>query len=199
MDTITLKPVRELRTVWLIVWFIWFVLALIAGVTPLIAQYLGASIRGAFPSMIIIAVLCAIMVPILLWLPAYYAALEYWIEPGSVGGKRGVFWRRITTVPYHKITNIDITQGPLQRAFGIGTLHIQTAGAAGSQGGQAELLVHGVKDLEGLKETILQYALQSIDGKRQVVPGAPKEDAGTLGRVLEELIRIRKAAEKDRN
>jgi hypothetical protein len=47
-------------------------------------------------------------------------------------------------------------QGPLQRLFNIGTIHVQTAGAAGKQGEKAELKLAGIRDLEKVREVIIQ-------------------------------------------
>jgi len=68
------------------------------------------------------------------WIPLYYDSISYAIEDDAVRGQSGVFWKRYVTVPFVKITNINITQGPLQRVYDIGTIHIQTAGAGGNQG-----------------------------------------------------------------
>ena len=69
---------------------------------------------------------------------------------------RGVFWKKNITVPFTKITNVDVTQGPLQRLFNIGTINVQTAGAGGAQGARPELVFVGTRDLEGIKETIME-------------------------------------------
>jgi membrane protein YdbS with pleckstrin-like domain len=140
----------------------------------------------------------ALIIPIGMWIPAYYASIRYWIQPESVKAARGVFWKKISTVPYHKITNIDITQGPLQRAFGIGTIHLQTAGASGSQGGQAELLIYGIKDLDGIKEMIMASVVRLRDADRPTVHKEAGEDASAQGMLLAELVRIRKLIEDHR-
>jgi membrane protein YdbS with pleckstrin-like domain len=91
---------------------------------------------------------------VLPYIPAFFRSLEYRIENDSVTGKKGVFWKKISTIPYYKITNIDITQGPLQRLFDIGKIHCQTAGFSGTQGSRAELVLQGIRDLEETKATI---------------------------------------------
>jgi membrane protein YdbS with pleckstrin-like domain len=67
-----------------------------------------------------------------------------------------VFWQKRVTVPYAKITNIDVTQGPLQRSFDIGTIRVQTAGAGGAQGEQAEMVLWGLRDLEEVQNQIMR-------------------------------------------
>jgi membrane protein YdbS with pleckstrin-like domain len=42
--------------------------------------------------------------------------------------RRGVLWRHLITVPRRRIQHTDVSQGPVQRRFGLGTLIIHTAG-----------------------------------------------------------------------
>ncbi len=96
------------------------------------------------------------MIPFLFWIPRAYQVLEYSIEEDSIKMKEGVFWKKNVTIPYLKITNVDITQGPVQRALGIGVIHVQTAGAGGQQGQKAELKINGIKNLDELRDMILE-------------------------------------------
>jgi membrane protein YdbS with pleckstrin-like domain len=47
--------------------------------------------------------------------------------------QRGVYWRTITTVPRSRIQHTDVSQGPLERRYGLGTLVVYTAGTHHSQ------------------------------------------------------------------
>ncbi len=42
--------------------------------------------------------------------------------------RRGVFWKHQLTIPLGRVQHADVSQGPLQRPFGLGTLTIHTAG-----------------------------------------------------------------------
>lgn len=42
--------------------------------------------------------------------------------------RRGVFWRHQITIPLGRVQHADVSQGPLQRPFGLGSLTIHTAG-----------------------------------------------------------------------
>lgn len=42
--------------------------------------------------------------------------------------RRGVFWRHQITIPLGRVQHADVSQGPLQRMFEVGTLTINTAG-----------------------------------------------------------------------
>lgn len=135
---------------------------------------------------------------ILLWIPAFYKSLEYVIDSDSVKMKKGVFWKKRVTVPFTKITNLDVTQGPVQRVFDIGTIHVQTAGAGGPQGAQAELKLLGVRDLDEVKDTIMErvrgYTILRPDEVKEKV--VEESDSGIFGRMLKELTAIREVLEK---
>ena len=51
----------------------------------------------------------------------------------------GVWWQKQILVPFSRITNIDIIQGPWQRSRDLATLNIQTAGRGGTQIAEAQL------------------------------------------------------------
>jgi uncharacterized membrane protein YdbT with pleckstrin-like domain len=143
------------------------------------------------------------MVSYLLWIPAFYRSLEYTVDSHSVKMEKGVFWKKLVTVPYEKITNVDISQGPLQRMFNIGIIHIQTAGAGGAPAAIAEQRFRGVRDLEGLKDTIMERVkMERVKGytiprpeeiKKEV---ADESDSEILKRMLKELVAIREVLEK---
>jgi len=200
------KPEEQLKTLWYITWLIIFVLGLLLW---LILIFLV----NPFIFIICLGVWFLIMIPVLFWIPKAYQMLEYYIEEDSVKMKEGVFWKKHTTVPYLKITNVDVTQGPIQRALGIGVIHVQTAGAGGQQGQKAELKINGVKNLEELRDkrfrNIKAYHLsRSKDTEKQPatrgnIAGSQESTGGEdiaknnliLEAILEELSAIRKKLE----
>jgi len=44
--------------------------------------------------------------------------------------RRGVMFSRLSVVPYGRMQFIDVTAGPLERAFGLATVRLHTAAAA---------------------------------------------------------------------
>jgi membrane protein YdbS with pleckstrin-like domain len=44
--------------------------------------------------------------------------------------RRGVLFSRLSVVPYGRMQFVDVTSGPLERAFGLGTVRMHTAAAA---------------------------------------------------------------------
>ncbi|MDD2227880.1 MAG: PH domain-containing protein [Candidatus Cloacimonetes bacterium] len=186
MNTIQLKPEPELKKLWQLITFIAYIppfltllLLIVLSIEPILMGF-------------IMLIMLITLLPILIYLPAFYKTLEYTIDGDAVKLKKGVFWRIRTTVPYSKITNIDITQGPVERMFQISHLRIQTAGSSGAQNTQAELIISGIRDSEALKDTIMS---------RIGVPTAatkiePQNEQDTLKAILKELTAFRKAFDK---
>jgi membrane protein YdbS with pleckstrin-like domain len=44
--------------------------------------------------------------------------------------RRGVMFSRLSVVPYGRMQFIDVTAGPVERSFGLATVHMHTAAAA---------------------------------------------------------------------
>jgi membrane protein YdbS with pleckstrin-like domain len=104
------------------------------------------------------------------WWGWRYAHIEHRRTSFVISGagceiRRGVLWRQIITVPLSRIQHTDVTQGPLQRAYGLATLTLYTAGTE-----------HAKVDLSGLAfETamaIRQYLFErseSYDHSKHVI------------------------------
>jgi len=151
MENLELRPEKEQRKLWLITWAVIFVIG--TPVWIILPVLVGENII-LFGSFLIIWLI--VMIPIVFWIPAAFRALEYTIDSDGVKMKGGVVWKKHVTVPYSKITNVDITRGPLQRYYNIGTIHVQTAGAAGKQGEKAELKLSGIRELDKVREVIIE-------------------------------------------
>jgi membrane protein YdbS with pleckstrin-like domain len=64
-----------------------------------------------------------------LWPRTYYRHLSYGVDATGIMIQRGVLWRSHIALPRVRIQHTDVSQGPLQRRFGIGTLRLYTAGS----------------------------------------------------------------------
>ncbi|PZT87338.1 MAG: hypothetical protein DI637_09605 [Citromicrobium sp.] len=58
-----------------------------------------------------------------------YGARGYSLEEERLRVVRGVLFRSDTVVPFGRVQHIDVDQGPLERAFGLATLTVHTAGS----------------------------------------------------------------------
>ncbi|MCG7845088.1 MAG: PH domain-containing protein [Methanomassiliicoccales archaeon] len=138
-----------------------------------------------------VALLAIALVSLIVWIPMYYARLVYGITDDEVVWSRGVLFRKTSIVPYTKITNVDIAQGPVMRLFGIYGLHVQTAGYSAQQAGKSEISIMGVKDHERLRTLMME----NVRKLRKV--GAPARPLGTDELMLEELRKIRDLLERE--
>lgn len=67
------------------------------------------------------------------WHAWFWPAISYrytaWkLDDRGMRIRRGVLWRSETSVPKSRVQHTDVSQGPIQRSFGIATLTIHTAG-----------------------------------------------------------------------
>jgi membrane protein YdbS with pleckstrin-like domain len=76
--------------------------------------------------------------------------------------RRGVWSICETTITYENVQNVKVSQGPVQRHFGIANVVVETAGAgvAGPKGHSVAAnqgVIEGVADAAGLRDRILRH------------------------------------------
>jgi membrane protein YdbS with pleckstrin-like domain len=178
METLHLKPDVKQKTLWFTIWGIVFGIGTLALLLLIVAN-------PVVFGLILVAWLI-VTVAVLSWIPPYFASLRYAIESDAIRAQGGVFWKRHVTVPFVKITHLDVTQGPLERSFGVGVIHIQTAGAGGAEGARAELRLVGMRNLDELKEAVRVRMAQT----EAVVSAAPASAIATGDEPLQVLKQI---------
>lgn len=62
------------------------------------------------------------------WPRRRYQARGYDLGRDRLRVARGVWWRSDTIVPFGRVQHIDVDRGPLERAFGLSTIVLHTAG-----------------------------------------------------------------------
>lgn len=62
------------------------------------------------------------------WPPLEYRHTSYRVDELGIEIRRGVYWREIIHVPRSRVQHTDVSQGPVERRYGLGTLVIYTAG-----------------------------------------------------------------------
>lgn len=67
------------------------------------------------------------------WPAIAYRHASYRVDDLGIEIRRGVYFREVTSVPRSRVQHTDVSQGPLERRFGLGTLVIHTAGTAHSE------------------------------------------------------------------
>lgn len=99
---------------------------------------LGSMVLFApFPALVdgLLAALWLALALFLVWSALNWPGIEhrhasYRVDRQGVRIRRGVFWRREIDVPRSRVQHTDVSQGPLERRLGLGTLVVYTAGTA---------------------------------------------------------------------
>jgi membrane protein YdbS with pleckstrin-like domain len=102
------------------------------------------------------------LIPSLLFTPYYYRSIEYSVKAESgetmpeIYVKKGIVTVTRKHVPFRAITNISSNIGPFDRLFGIGSVHIETAGFSGSSQTGPEEKIEGIVFHEEVRDFILK-------------------------------------------
>jgi uncharacterized protein len=94
-----------------------------AGASVLAARF---GTPGLFAPLLLVIIGAAL---VWIWPPGYFHRLRYRVDETGIAIERGIFWRSRIAVPRARIQHTDVSQGPLQRRFGVGTLKLYTAGS----------------------------------------------------------------------
>jgi membrane protein YdbS with pleckstrin-like domain len=133
-----------------------------AAFTILSSLTLAGKLHGA--RLAVVPGLVAAGITLIAWWGWRYQHLEhartsFVISTAGCEIRRGVVWRRILTVPLSRIQHSDVTQGPLQRAYGLATLTLYTAGTE-----HAKIDLHGLAFDTAM--AIRQYLFERSEAKR---------------------------------
>jgi len=147
----------------------------------------------------------------LLWyLPAmlltgpYYRSLSYEIQDDEVIVRAGIWTHSVKHVPYRTVTNLTIKRDILDRwLFGLGSLHIQTAGMSGTTG--AEEVLGGLSDVNDVYGIVVRElqrfrgamgpATTEIAAEAEAVSPTGSATAEVLNAILAEVRAIRESLE----
>ncbi len=169
----------------------WIVPAVVVALLVLpLAQASAITVALLFPLLVVVCFTA-------FWIQKYYSSITYILTNDEIVVERGVWWKRKSFVPYNRITNISVVQGPIARRFGLGTVRVQTAGfsGGGSAGGRvAEAVILGVKNFEEIRNVIMGFVkrVRPVAVEAEAEAPAPR---GVDQQILNELRRIREALE----
>ncbi len=130
-----------------------------------------------------------------IWVPLYYKSVIYHLNDTEMTWKRGVWFRKTGIVPYNRITNVDIVQGPVMRIFGISHLKIETAGGGASKS-SAEIQIEGVKDPEPLRQMIMDFVRGQKPAAAATGTEYSKAATPDMQTLIEEVAAIRRLLEE---
>ena len=87
--------------------------------------------RFRAPALMAWAVMAATRIGWALYKPGLiYRHSSYCLDGETIEIRGGMFVRRAISVPRSRVQHTDVSQGPFERRFGLGTLHIYTAGVS---------------------------------------------------------------------
>jgi len=62
------------------------------------------------------------------WPVLHHRYASYAVHPDGIEIRKGVIWRQAISVARSRVQHTDVSQGPLERKYGLGTLGVYTAG-----------------------------------------------------------------------
>ena len=114
---------------------VWWVQAGMAAV-PLIvaAAVLELTVDVPWPRGLLTLMVTVVAGGLALWVPfVRYRTWGYELRADDLWIRSGVFWRKVTVIPYIRLQFVDTKQGPIERALGLSELVVHTA-AVGTSG-----------------------------------------------------------------
>ncbi len=180
---------------------LWYGITALLGVLFAAVVYVPLALLVDLPAVanVAVVVFAAVLLALFLaWTVLYYASMEYELRDDELSWRRGVWFRRTGIVPYNRITNIDIRQGPVMRALGISNLAVQTAGYSGQM--TAEIVLEAMERAEDLRTTMRAVVRNAAggDGTGSGPTVSRPGPAGTDLLILDELRGIRALLEERR-
>ncbi len=89
------------------------------------------------------------------WAQRIYENYGYELAEDKINIESYFIWKKLVSIPYQKIQNVDIVQGPIARRYGVVDLLIQTAGMSGSAGAEGRIPAISPENATKLKDQIL--------------------------------------------
>jgi membrane protein YdbS with pleckstrin-like domain len=192
----------------LVTWFIADFLLLLAFIV--VVCILPMASAGAVDGYVAIAIFGLLVLATGLfftWTRLYYESMFYELHTDELRWRRGVWFRTTGIVPYNRITNLDLRQGPVMRRLNISSIAVQTAGYSGQ--GTPEIRIEAIEHAEELRE-LLRKAVHACNsgsgdatgtGRQDAAPAAAEQPIAPMTTsilMLDELRRIRQLLEQQK-
>ncbi|WP_396164797.1 PH domain-containing protein [Corynebacterium sp.] len=132
-------------------------------IVPVIAAVVAALLVPGLASTILWAV-AAVLVVLLtwqIWLIPAQASRKRWVETeDELLITKGRLWWTFTVVPYGRIQYVDVTSGPVERAFGIKQVKLHTA----SSTSDSTVVGLAAVDADALRDRLAVAARERMSG-----------------------------------
>jgi membrane protein YdbS with pleckstrin-like domain len=185
-------PDKKLLTMWQVILVIWFFVLYVPIQFGLFVVNVVVPEKDVWGSMFTITMIeVPIAVFCFFWLPYYFKSLKYTISDDFMRIQSGVIWKRLITIPYEKVQNVEVHQGPLERNFALGKVLIHTAGFSGQT--TAEGIIKGIINFQHLASVLTERVKTKIDSVPLKNEKVKEMDlVHILKSIRDELIEIKK-------
>lgn len=110
-------------------------LAIIHGLGVLVAivfMMLLPRPANIFPFVVAAILACSFLVLFFMWAPRISKRIFYLLREKDINVQRGFLFWKLVSVSSNRIQHLEVSQGPIERSYGLATLVIYTAGTQGS-------------------------------------------------------------------
>jgi uncharacterized protein len=149
MKDIILKPHQSLKTIWYVESIIFLSIIFIIPIISLLY----------FNQLLVVSIYIIFTLPWFIfafwWIPIFFRTIRYTLKDDHIEINKGVWWQQNKTIPFSKITDVKAIQGPLQRYFKIGSLHLQTAGMGAQNTAEGRII--GLTKYKQKQQNLLTY------------------------------------------
>ena len=123
--------------------------------------------------------------------PEYLRRLSARLTTQAVEIRKGVFFRKESTIPLNRITDVRLHDGPIMRHYGPPrSCSVETAGQAGQNAGSEGDLI-GIIDAPAMRDAILRQRQVVLSGEETpAVAPAAAGDSQLLTEIRDILARI---------
>jgi membrane protein YdbS with pleckstrin-like domain len=190
-----IKPNARIKSLHILINFLVFLLY--CPLPIIVLQILKQRPRYLYDSWSLVIAVVGILIFVFfqIYLLAYIKTLRYELTSEDLRLEEGVFWRRRKVIPFHKITNLNTLQGPLERRFDLGHINVQTAGHGANTSPEGKLV--GLHDFDRIKEEVMQKVIL-VKTEATTMEDKPRESSEReiQRQMLEVLRRIEKNLQK---
>lgn len=131
-------------------------------VPSLVLSAVVIAFLGPPTGVVVPAVLLVLTAAAAVWYPtARYERWRWRLTDLAMELERGVIVRQAEALPYFRIQQIDVTQGPVDRLLGLASLQVTSASASGS----VTLPGIAADDAPGVRRALLARAAAAVAGK----------------------------------
>lgn len=164
-------PDAKLKTVWQTIWGLCFFILYILLVVILLIFYAVTTEKGILTAVMLISIVeIPTAVLIWLWISRYFKSIKYMVSDDFIRIQKGVFWKGLSTIPFEKVQNVEIHQGPIERSFGLGKVLVHTAGYSGQM--TPEGIIKGIIDFQkfaaALTDKVKLKISSELVGKKEI-------------------------------